>query len=1077
MDSVQNNTVRIRPTIVVGLGGTGGDVVLRIRKRFYERFGKLDEFPIISYLWVDTDDTEKHILAKDVRSYVELGPTEKVMTTIDDTTRITNHLKENVHRHIEPWWYRGLNQLGQMSSGAGQIRPYSRLGFFEHYTKIKEAVKHAYARVRDATNANQMMNSESLRAMGLTTEFDFNAPVNFVLVCSVAGGTGSGLLIDFSFMLADVFRANDIQVSAYLVFPGHFGAGILNNKMRANTYALLKELNYYSYGVQTFDVEWQPGMPRKVAIPPIQNCYVLDHVNESNQHAGGRADSQEAIFDLIAENVFKDFSHGEFASAKRSARENLKQFLHAPHTVGEQFKQRFTKRYSSFGLSSIVVPHSRIITSCAYRLAAKIIDGWGGLTREMPNTATLSGFVRGEFLPSVQLVDEGNRQDVLHALLDADGLGRPETGRQRGIIQDLFRSREELVGDYRRGIHRQQRQTVHTFLRERAEQLRKQTRAEEESDDPDRWGHYPRAINTNSVRFVENAKEAIRKQAYALIDERNESITYVVTVLKDVTAVLRQSMESYMKKSLEIEKQLDARVSELDRRLSELDRDQNRGRFDMRKQVIIDYHVDRFLESLIGTQQFAGELRCAVQKRVYSVGTKVCQTLVDFIEGTELPDGSRTGGVIGDLVQLRENFQQIYEQYETASRYFARKEETPLTVWLYDSTDVETTYYPRYVKSADDVVQAGRDCLRKLERSITGLARETMGEARERWQNTLMERCRAQFSQVPNDYHVIQMLFQKCDETRRSQILGQALAWSSSWIKKSALVNTYELPEIQIMRMVGLPNVNTALPSQEQERIRESTERLKRQLQTLRPTLIFHSVPDSSEIIFYQEAAGFPLNYLASLQELHETYHRVSQDDPALHIDRNDKKFPDLMILDDDARKKRVEANECFLLGCMFDVLEYNKDTDCYTWNEAEGFLVRPRPLHDRLRAVAFLSSNDGMRTKLLSEVRQRLAAFREKNGATGDIEIYTLLMWYKVTAFGDRWAATEEADSMPLDDALLAFTIQSQIDQIMRVAALGNGAATDTNAKARTLHETLNSWTRQRSDGYRGLLEQGRGT
>ena len=30
----KNEQIRIRPTLIIGLGGTGGDVIMRIRRRF-----------------------------------------------------------------------------------------------------------------------------------------------------------------------------------------------------------------------------------------------------------------------------------------------------------------------------------------------------------------------------------------------------------------------------------------------------------------------------------------------------------------------------------------------------------------------------------------------------------------------------------------------------------------------------------------------------------------------------------------------------------------------------------------------------------------------------------------------------------------------------------------------------------------------------------------------------------------------------------------------------------------------------------------------------------------------------------
>src|SRR5437016_1822211 len=44
----------IEPTIFVGLGGTGKETLLRIRRRFFEKFGVIG-YPILGYLWIDTD--------------------------------------------------------------------------------------------------------------------------------------------------------------------------------------------------------------------------------------------------------------------------------------------------------------------------------------------------------------------------------------------------------------------------------------------------------------------------------------------------------------------------------------------------------------------------------------------------------------------------------------------------------------------------------------------------------------------------------------------------------------------------------------------------------------------------------------------------------------------------------------------------------------------------------------------------------------------------------------------------------------------------------------------------------------
>ena len=44
----------IRPTLYIGLGGTGKEVLLRLRRRFYERF-RVRSLPCTQFLWIDTD--------------------------------------------------------------------------------------------------------------------------------------------------------------------------------------------------------------------------------------------------------------------------------------------------------------------------------------------------------------------------------------------------------------------------------------------------------------------------------------------------------------------------------------------------------------------------------------------------------------------------------------------------------------------------------------------------------------------------------------------------------------------------------------------------------------------------------------------------------------------------------------------------------------------------------------------------------------------------------------------------------------------------------------------------------------
>ncbi len=46
-EKLELKTQELMPTIIIGLGGTGKEVLLRLRRQFVEKYGSINEFPII----------------------------------------------------------------------------------------------------------------------------------------------------------------------------------------------------------------------------------------------------------------------------------------------------------------------------------------------------------------------------------------------------------------------------------------------------------------------------------------------------------------------------------------------------------------------------------------------------------------------------------------------------------------------------------------------------------------------------------------------------------------------------------------------------------------------------------------------------------------------------------------------------------------------------------------------------------------------------------------------------------------------------------------------------------------------
>lgn len=1028
--SSKNEQIRIRPTLIIGMGGTGGDVIMRIRRRFYETYGSLSEFPIVGYLWLDTDRSEKHILAREIRDFVRLTDTERLMMTINDTTAITQNLKEPSFTHIDRWWYPGLNSLGQMNEGAGQIRAYSRLAFFHHYQTIRAAIVDANKRIRDPLAQETMMKSPVLKDQGLLAQVEFGQPTNVYLVSSIAGGTGSGMLMDVAFLVKDVFQEGNVSVCSFLVFPDHFGS-VTNERMKANSYALLKELNYYQFGVSHFSAEWNRGTPVKVPIPPFDYCYVFDNQNAAGQVTGGQPGSQELVFELLSDSIFKDFSHGEFADHKRSARINLRQYMNKTYDYEHpRFKQRFIQRYGSLGMASIMVPHSRIITACAHRLAAEIVDRWGGLSAADFNDADMPRLVRQDVMAKVRLQEDEKNHDLLYSLLDTQGLGDPDKGKTRGLIDELTQWKQQRLADVERGVYRAQNLALRDFLDRAHQECEKTMWAEQIGANPDQWGYYPRTIRANLEALLKRTQEALQQHAFFLVDQKNESLKFAEAVLKEVSSVLQQIADSLTRQSQDLQDKLQRRQKEAQRRLAEVARQQGRMNWDGRKGIIVSHVADRFLESLVGDRGNPGLLRCLLQDRIYKEGVEFCKRLIPALSGQVRADGSLAGGVRQQLDQLQRDLGQMKADLMVGYNYFSQKEKLPQALLLYEATDVEKKYYPAYVKPYT-VADTSKAVLARLERSVTGLSVDLAAGRSDQWKRALLAECRQVFLGVRGDFHVVKVLFTQVDETSRVHHLKQIFARSAYWVTRAGIHGTFRIPAEQVHTMVGLPGPTSGMDPGQRSELEGYINQLKgiagRELST---DLRYYPMPDSSELIFYQEAGGFPINYSSRLDDLRQAYLKLYTAGEPLHIDCRDKKFPDLMILTPEERQALEEAYQCFVLGSLYNILDYKGEE--YLWMERDGFQMRPHPLGDQFMTLLKLSTHAPTREKLYAKVREQ----RQQLISGSDEELMAryaaILEVTKRAAWGEDWGKKSDETELPFEQMMAVRILGAEIDAVL---------------------------------------------
>ena len=983
---------KVKPTIIIGVGGSGGDILLRIRKRFFERYGSLSQFPIVSYLWLDTDATEKDVGAGIFTEQIAFTPNEKLMTTMADTTRVTNDL--NQYPHIKSWFYPGLTKLQTMTEGAGQIRAYSRLGFFDHYAEIKNAIINAGSVVRNVENTKTVREKHHLE----TDE----AALQVFVVFSLAGGTGSGMFLDLAFLIKNIFEGSALTTIGCILMPGLFNPH--EDRVFANGYAALKELEHYSYE-HPFKVEWPDGVSRSIPGPPFSYAYLIDRQN----HAKKNVDfgTREIVFNMVAENIFKDFTQGAFAGYKRGVRVNLDQYLvdlfafrHLNERSEPIIDQKFITRFSSFGMASIKVPADQIEQACAYKLAAEVVDHWGRLTHGEYNAAVLTDVVLRDILPAIHLyegsfaADGGiiQRHDIQNALLD--------DGRRQGQkLHSLITQAVALTArEVRENVHQQKGQRLSQYLRAGVD--RELGKLRNDQQDVQQWGDYSRAVHFNKEALTKASQDELHLEVSKIVNQQHQSVGYAIALIRQVVIVLRDENREYLptlRRMVErTGKETEEAKRQFDRLMAEVGRHELRTNLDGRKGTILRYDIVRF-------EEVAGRyLSSVLLQQVRIAAIEVCERLIRYIGAADRTEGGEvfTEGLIGELYKLGGQLESLKLRFENKYKHFKGAASSELSLLLYDPDDIESNYLPKYLGTGDrrreQVEAVGDQILQELRTSVMDLPKLLQQHgSTENIDLKIRDLARIPFLTLRNDFDVMEELWKKYpDPAERVSQVRFIYQNAKFWLHGGNRARSYFLDAERHKILVGIPK-----DSADRGKIEDFKTLLNYSIKEQGdPAISIQEIPGSSEIVFYSEVGGIPINWADPIAEYRQKYLSKQAEGEELHTDHNEIKFSDLVVLDDRERSDLEAAHECFLLGVIFGEIRPEKDASGnvrYVWSEQLGVGLQHRTmtLGVEPRAFAELISKKATRDKLTARNRNHLDLTRRDKNKLARFQ--AVLGWY----------------------------------------------------------------------------------
>ncbi len=970
-------TQELMPTIIIGLGGTGKEVMLRLRRQFVEKYGSIQEFPILSYLYIDTDNapSEESGIARE-RDYlindIDFQPSEKIFNPVNPSEYIYRiqdvpHIKEWLSTTGE------IAKLGTMNTGAGQIRPAARLAFFHNYDEIVSKLTSAKSRITDSKSINQVKDIHKIKNVNTDK-------INVYVISSVSGGTGSGMILDMGFLIRSIFRNNAVS-SCYIVLPKIYQS-YGKERVYANGYAALKEYEFYNLK-NPFEITWKKNEHHKFQPGVYDDTYVIDGENSKNLSLSDQ--NNKDIYKMLSDTIFNDFSNSDFANYKRGVRVNLVQYKQRLWPDDNSITDNtYSRKYSSLGQATISYPLDRIVISCAYKLCEDIVNYY--LTYAEGSQSEVDTYLINEFLPELGLLESKNKFQLLDSLYKSG----EKTSIQSNIKSFLTQLQNDLVSG-KRGSN------WSSYLL--SEKMKFDTNFKDDAD-IGRQGMYMSQIFSNRSGMIagligdreRNQIGALERKVNSLVNDSTRGVFYAINLLKRLQFILTDGNFDYIPKYEKEIRDLQSLVTRLDadfrKQYQELKEDESRSKINVLRKSAMSGSLEKVLSIM---EEYYNTL-VKLKSRYYA--REIALRILALIETREksATDKIISSGLIADLNKLTGNLGVLKNNFRKKYNYFITKQESSFNMMVYEPDDVEGEYYNRYIgtgaAASEKISQLSNRLLKELGASdvtdIVNILRERDAQLIE---SKMLSFARKQFDAIKDDYNVTEMLFEKDPIRSESKIRGM-LNQAFPWLRVREVPGSFKLDESAKKFYIG---IKTDGPS---------FKKFQSLIQSIAGSAVeFKDSADNSCITFYSEWAGFPLFYSYTIaEEMKPYYKHLSQNHNVdLHINKNYFIYHDIIPLNDEERIRLDEAYKAYLMGLIFGVFDVIPQTESssaiYKYTKQEGITVkRVEQLGIESRLVSRLfeeQGKDALRYRILKDAEEIQSRLIKANKLAEMLAIY----------------------------------------------------------------------------------------
>ncbi|NWH05909.1 tubulin-like doman-containing protein [Desulfobacter latus] len=392
------------PTIILGIGTFGGNVVSHLRTLVYEELG-VPGLPIFRFVHISShEDDEIRPIPSNQESnqlWQSLQIIKATIPTKDISTLEYRMDPDNTLHKVDPGWHEWFDKdilrlpAAAYEAGAGNIRMMGRACLWNKWRKIKPQLRNMMLQINQ--NEAEAQTNDVLRNYYINKGMDKLAQQNtyvnrgeprVYIIGSLCGGTGSGMLIDLAHFFKSYPQFAPLNFGIFAVPDMATVNKRGNERLAANCLSALIEIDFFMHNGTRYSAQL-PGDDAATVCADIPFNYI-QLISPSSRGEGVRpsftvgnsADpNPETILELshlCSTSMFFELLGGA---------QGIKAGIHADYNVRyPDWRKRnpvdpgYLKMFAGFGSATAHYPKYRIAGAAAAKIIlTKLID-WSGKT-------------------------------------------------------------------------------------------------------------------------------------------------------------------------------------------------------------------------------------------------------------------------------------------------------------------------------------------------------------------------------------------------------------------------------------------------------------------------------------------------------------------------------------------------------------------------------------------------------------------------------------------------------------------------------------------------------------------------